>query len=58
MRHLTIFNLVALETPRRWQNGLRRVGDEVPQVPQLLQVLKKLVRKDDFPRYLNQQNRL
>lgn len=51
MRHLIISNLIGLDVPRRWLNGFRWVGNEMPQVPQLLQVFKELVRKNDFPRY-------
>lgn len=54
MSYLTMFNLVGLDVPRRWQNGFRWVGNEMPQVPQLFQVFKELVRKNDFPRYLKQ----
>lgn len=54
MRYLIIFNLIGLGVPRRWQNGFRWVGNEMPQVPQLLQVFKELVRKNDFPLYQNQ----
>lgn len=56
MRYLIIFNLIGLGVPRRWQNGFRWVGYEMPQVPQLLQVFKELVRKNDFPRYLRKQD--
>lgn len=56
MSYLTMFNSVGLDVPRRWQDGFRWVGNEMPQVPQLLQVFKKLVRKNDFPRYLRKQD--
>ena len=56
MSYLTMFNLVGLSLPRRWQDGFRWVGNEMPQVPQLLQVFKELVRKNDFPRYLRKQD--
>ena len=58
MSYLTMFNLVGLDVPRRWQDGFRWVGNEMPQVPQLLQVFKKLVRKDNVRAYLNQKGRL
>ena len=45
MNYLTLFNLIGLHVPRRWQNGFRWVGNEMPQVPQLLQVFKELVRE-------------
>lgn len=54
MSYLTMFNLVGLDVPRRWQDGFRWVGNEMPQVPQLFQVFKELVRKNDFPLYLKQ----
>ena len=54
MNYLTLFNLIGLHVPRRWQNGFRWVGNEMPQVPQLFQVCKELVRENDFPRYQNQ----
>lgn len=54
MRCLIFFNHIGLDVPRRWQNGFRWVGNNMPQVPQHLQVFKELVRKNDFPRYQNQ----